>query len=174
MKGYIVYIHRRKDNGNVFYVGYGSDRGRAYDQKSRNKYWKEVLSETFFDVEILATSLSKKGAESLEKGMIDFYGVDNLVNRTKGGLGTTGYSHTQETKDKIALSHRGRNKSKEVIDKAVETKRNLHSSKYIHRETAEIILGLKWACEKYDVNYKRESQRIRRNSANRVFNKTTN
>lgn len=171
MRGHIVYTHTRQDNGKVFYVGYGYDRGRAYDEKSRSKAWKNVLSETYFDVDILATGLSKKSAENLEIEMIDFYGIDNLVNKTKGGSGISGYNHTNETKERISKAALGRKFSEESVIKAVETKRSLYSAKYINIKTKELIIGLKWACEKYNVNYQAESQRIRRNSKNRIFNK---
>ena len=40
----IVYIHKRKDNGIIFYVGIGNTIKRAYDIKNRkNKQWINIV-----------------------------------------------------------------------------------------------------------------------------------
>ena len=165
---YLVYLHKDKCTNEVFYVGIG-DRGRAYDEKSRSTCWKERIKDSYFEVEILAKNLPKKLALQLEVAMIDFYGIHNLVNKTKGGLGTSGYFHTNETKEKIRMSSLGIKKTIESIKKTIETKKNRHSKNYKHIETGKIIKGLKVACEEFGINYKREHQRIKRNSFNKNF-----
>lgn len=169
MRGYVVYIHTRQDNRKVFYVGIGSTRGRAYDEHSRSADWKEVLKETFFDVSIVADNLSKEEAEIMEEMLIQSIGMENLKNKTTGGAGASGYQHTDQTKKRIASYQTGRKKTKEEIDKSVNSRVEAYSRLVIHRDTQEIIRGLKYACDKYDVSYKAEHQRLRRNSFNRTF-----
>lgn len=36
----IVYIHKRIDNGEVFYVGIGKTEKRAKSKDKRSKFWK--------------------------------------------------------------------------------------------------------------------------------------
>lgn len=167
---YLVYIHKSPCTKKVFYVGMG-DRGRAYCEKGRNNDWHNVVNECYFDVEIIAKNLSRELALKIEGSLIDVYGIDNLVNRTSGGLGTSGYSHNDETKRIISEKIKGTKKTADQIKRAVETRRLINSQLYIHRSTGEIIQGLKWACEKYNINYRGEHQRLSRNSSNRTFDK---
>jgi hypothetical protein len=169
MKGYVVYIHTRQDNRKVFYVGIGSTRGRAYDEHSRSSDWKNVLKETFFDVSIVAEGLSKQEAELMEERLIEAIGLDQLKNKTAGGSGALGYNHTDETKKLLSEYQKGRKKSKEEIQKSVKSRVEAYSRLVIHRETKEIIRGLKFACDKYDIPYRAEHQRLRRESFNRTF-----
>lgn len=167
----IVYIHKDRCTNEVFYVGIGSSRARAYDEKQRSDEWKDRISECYFDVEIVAKNLPKKLAERIEESLIGAYGIENLINKTLGGRGTKGIKHTDEAKRKISQAQKGRKKSIETISKTIENRRQNNSSYFQHIVTGEVIKGLKWACKKYNINYKREHQRITRNSSNRNFNK---
>jgi hypothetical protein len=56
---YVVYQHRRKDSGTIFYVGQGILK-RAYEdvKNRRNQNWINVVKEAGgFDVDILAEGL---------------------------------------------------------------------------------------------------------------------
>lgn len=67
---YYVYAHKRKDNGQVFYVGSGRGK-RAYSKSTRNKSWQNVVSSCGgFEVDFLATSLSKDESISIETSFI--------------------------------------------------------------------------------------------------------
>ena len=165
---YLVYLHRDRCNQQVFYVGVG-DRSRAYDEKNRSAEWKDKISECYFDVEILAKSLTKDLAFQIEKSMIEMYGMNNLINKTKGGLGASGYAHTQESKIKIAQGQLGKKRTTEEIIKSVSARRELYANSYKHIESGLIFKGLKTACDYFKVNYKQEHQRIKRNSFNKNF-----
>ena len=168
--GYILYSHKDRCSNQVFYIGIGDCRARAYDEKSRSKEWKEKISECYFDVEIIAKNLTKELAFILEKSFIEMYQLENLINKTKGGVGSWGYKHTTETKKKLSNAQIGRKKTDEEIKKSVNSRIELHSSTYKHIKTGNIHKGLKNACEIYDINYKMEHQRISRNSFNKNFN----
>ena len=171
MKGKIVYLHRNALTGAVFYVGKGANRGRAYDEYNRSKEWNSIVSRDYFDVEIIAQSLSNRDAFELEEFVIETIGIDKLVNKTKGGLGTRGLVHSEKSKESI--SRYMKNRSKEVVSKIVKKSANSrreNSNKYYqHIGTGEIIKSLSLACEIYGIPYKAEWQRQRRNSSNKVF-----
>lgn len=81
-----VYIHKKKDDGTVFYVGQG--KGNRYkSKKDRNKIWNKIVSEHDFIYEILNENVTREEASDLEKKYISEYGIENLCNMTIGGLG---------------------------------------------------------------------------------------
>lgn len=103
----VVYIHKRLDNGDVFYVGAGRSSSRAFDLKSRNKYWRNIVNKHGHEVCITHDDICIEEAFSIEKYLISFYGridlkTGTLVNLTDGGEGTI-------------------NKSKESIEKQLNT-----------------------------------------------------
>jgi hypothetical protein len=146
---YYVYIHRRKDNNEVFYVGKGKGK-RAYSTSGRNKYWRNVYNKAGRTVEIVEKELSEASAFLLEIELIKFYRECNttLTNITDGGEGCSGVfpneetraklsfaaftrirpRHTQETKEKMSKTRKGQIKeprteaAKEAISKALKGK----------------------------------------------------
>lgn len=63
-KRFCVYLHKRKDNGEVFYVGSGAERRpNVLVKGSRSAAWDAVKDQTDIDVEVVATGLTK--AESI-------------------------------------------------------------------------------------------------------------
>jgi len=116
-----VYRHRRLDNYEVFYVGIGSNKYRAYNTKTRSSFWKKITNKTKYQVEILAENLSWEDACDLEKLLISEYGRKNLstgslCNLTDGGEGTLGRKVSEKTKNKISQSNIGKKASKETIE----------------------------------------------------------
>jgi hypothetical protein len=114
----IVYQHRRKDTNEVFYVGIGKFRSRAYDTKSRNKHWIRIVKRAGYEVDILMEGLNWKDACTVETGLIQSIGradlkLGPLVNLTDGGDGCLGRPTTTETKEKISRSHKGKKLSEE-------------------------------------------------------------
>lgn len=171
MKGKVVYLHRNASTGKIFYVGKGVNRGRAYSEYGRPKEWYDIVDKDFFDVEIIAHSISDKEAYDLETLTIETIGLDNLTNSTNGGLGCSGLVHSKETKKKISTSVKNRPKElvKEIAKKSANSRRANNKKLYKHIETGEVIRSLGLACEKYGITYKIEWQRQQRNSANKVF-----
>ena len=74
MNKYCVYLHRRKDNNEVFYVGQGTDK-RPYCSTRKLKKWNEVIKECGgFSVQIVENFLSKDLALEMEELLIEMYG----------------------------------------------------------------------------------------------------
>lgn len=64
---YYVYVHRRKDTGEVFYVGHGRKRRATSGGDSKTKNWLLVVENSGgYFVEYLHTGLTKKESEQLE------------------------------------------------------------------------------------------------------------
>ena len=173
MKGRVVYLHRNQRNGDIFYVGQGANRGRAYEEYNRVPEWNKIVDKDYFDVEIVAHEISKDDANELEEFLIEVIGIENITNRTLGGDGTKGYRHTKATKKKIADAVKKR--PKDVVAKSARkawlTRTLSLSEKYQHIDGGEIIYSLALACELHNIDYKAEWQRQHRKSVNRNFNK---
>ena len=120
----IVYAHRRKDNGDIFYIGMGVCEKRANNFSGRNRYWKSMEQEYGAYVDVLATDLSVEDAEELEMFLIQEIGRDNLTNITKGGQkGRLGDRKTKEEREKISKSRMGMKFSQEQKDKISKSKK---------------------------------------------------
>jgi hypothetical protein len=99
---YYVYIHKKADTGDIFYVGKGC-HGRAFSLDSRNPFWKNVVKKHGYTVEFIETGLQEWYAFELEKSLIDLYGRKDLgdgplVNLTDGGDGASGHVWPDELK----------------------------------------------------------------------------
>ena len=82
-----IYLHRRNDTGEVFYVGKGTG-GRATDGRSRNPHWQNVVNKAGYTVEIIAKGLTDDEAYWAEPLLIEAHGgVENLTNMSDGGEG---------------------------------------------------------------------------------------
>lgn len=111
---YYVYLHRRGDNNEVFYVGKGRQY-RAHTKRGRNEWWTRLVSKHGYTIEFLEMGLSESDAYDLEVETIKFY-VEcghTLCNMTSGGDGGKGYKHTDEAKNKMRVH----NQSKENRDR---------------------------------------------------------
>lgn len=139
----IVYIHKRKSDNEVFYVGIGKDEKRAYSKHSRGKFWKSYVSKYQYNVEITHRDIIWEEACVIEKYLISFYGrrdlgLGLLVNQTDGGEGIIGYNHKENAKVLIGEASRlrmtGKKLSYEVWNKgkkdiySEETKRKISES----------------------------------------------
>lgn len=98
-----VYLHRRNDTGEVFYVGKGTLRQRqrtqvcerAMSQKRRSRRWQNVVAKHGYSVQIFASCETDTEAQRLEVALIAEYGradigTGSLVNMTDGGDGHAG------------------------------------------------------------------------------------
>lgn len=112
----IVYRHIRLDKNVPFYIGIGTRKSRAYD-KWRNKFWKNIIAKTDYEVEILFDDLTRPQAEAKERELIALYGrldlgTGTLANLTDGGdegggHANRGRKHSEETKAKFKNRKRG-------------------------------------------------------------------
>lgn len=100
----VVYLHRRNDNNNIFYVGMGNLK-RSKDKYHRNNYWNNLANKYGYYTEIVARNLSVQDAYELESFLIQEIGrkdlgLGNLVNMTDGGDGCNNWN-TSRTKNMI-------------------------------------------------------------------------
>jgi hypothetical protein len=98
----VVYRHIRTDINEPFYIGIGDKENRAYSQRSRNKYWKNIAKKGY-EVEIMFEDLTWDQACEKEKEFIALYGrkdlkTGTLVNLTDGGEGALGRPMTERLK----------------------------------------------------------------------------
>lgn len=155
----IVYRHIRKDTNNVFYIGIGKDIKRAYHIYDRNKYWKNIINKTEYEIEIIAQDLSWEDACELEIFLIQEYGrkdlgLGTLVNLTDGGEGTLNKSESGKMNIKLANSKPKSNEHKDKMRQAkIGTKRSKESikkqSENKSKQIIDIITGIEYPSAEY-------------------------
>lgn len=120
----IVYFHRHPQTNEIFYVGIGAKKDRAYcrSKKSRNRYWHRYVAKHGEPiVEIVHTVETRKEAIELELKYISEFGrkCDGsgcLVNITLGGDGgALGVKRTKEQIERQAAAMRGKKRSPRSI-----------------------------------------------------------
>ena len=114
----ILYLHKRKDNNEVFYIGIGKTKRRAYRKDQRSKYWISYTNKYKYYVEILCDNISWEEACNKEKELICFYGrkdlgFGNLINMTDGGEG--GFGRVLSDVHKRKISDYRKRESKDVF-----------------------------------------------------------
>lgn len=143
-----LYRHVRLDKNEPFYIGIGkeSNFGRAYDKSERSKYWKNIVSNTDYRVDIILDDLSWEDACKKEVEFIQLYGrkdlnLGTLCNFTNGGEGAYGRVLTQETKNKISKSVSGSNHGMygKTHDEITKKKISVAASKKVIDITTNII-----------------------------------
>jgi group I intron endonuclease len=100
---YYIYVHRRPDTNEVFYVGKGSwSKKKAWNRskspENRNPIWNRIVEKNsgVFHVEVVACFFNEDDAFTLERDLIAWFGRKNtvcggcLANLTDGGEGTVG------------------------------------------------------------------------------------
>lgn len=98
---FYVYVHRKKSDGSIFYVGKGS--GDRYKAKSgRNIHWVRTAKKHGFTSDIIFNSDNECCALSYEICLISSIGLDNLCNVTTGGEGVCGLLHTAASRRKMS------------------------------------------------------------------------
>ena len=100
MKTNVVYLHVKKGTNDVFYVGIGTNKRRAYSLKSRSVFWHNVVNRYGYDVVIVNAGLSRDDACYIEKELIYTFGrrdlgTGQLVNQTDGGDGISSEDATR-------------------------------------------------------------------------------
>jgi len=100
-----VYLHRKKDTEEIFYIGiWLKDKRRPFVKTGRTKWWNNIVEKHKLNVEILFDDIDEKQAKQIEEYLIAFYGrMDTtnwgkLINMTDGGDGISGYKHTNKYK----------------------------------------------------------------------------
>lgn len=161
-KRFYVYLHRRADSKEVFYVGKGSGR-RAWNTQYRSEYWHRVAGKYGVEIEMAAEGLTEADAFALEIELIAHHkarGV-RLVNATIGGEGASGAKRSDETRRRLsiaitgikkrpwtdeeralrALWQTGRKQTPEAIEKTAAASRGLKRSEETRRRMSEALKG---------------------------------
>src|ERR1035437_7132073 len=105
-----LYLHTRKSDNKVFYVGIGIGK-RPYDINKRNEYWKRTAAKHGHNIHIVYDSLTWEVACDLEIKLIKYYRAvygETLTNMTEGGEGTLGHTHTMSEEGKQRLRELGK------------------------------------------------------------------
>lgn len=107
---YVYAYLRSKDSvtakaGTPYYIGKGSKN------RIKGKHYVKIPDSSC--IIILENNLTELGAFALERRMVKWYGRKNnntgiLRNLTDGGEGTSGYRHTEKTKEKIGKASKKR------------------------------------------------------------------
>ena len=127
---FYVYIHRKKSNGEIFYVGKGKG-DRAWKRDRNNQIWRRIADKHGYTVELVAENLQEHAAFSMERELIALYGRMNavragtLANLTDGGEGSSGATRSIETKKKIAEFNTGKTLSDETKAKIAASKQGI-------------------------------------------------
>ena len=112
---FYVYIHRRLDTMQPFYVGKGSGK-RASVKNNRNIWWQRVSEKAGFEPEIIAYWQSEADALEHERFIIACFkdmgiGLTNIEDGGLPGPVGKGQPKSKEHRAKIAAAHKGKKKT---------------------------------------------------------------
>ena len=126
-QNFYVYVHRRKTDNKVFYVGKGNER-RGWQVSGRNKLWHAIANKHGVVCEIVKDNLDEDLSFDLERELISFYGrfdlrTGCLANFTDGGEGKSGNVPSVESiakqkesaKNSLACKEYARSMSRKII-----------------------------------------------------------
>lgn len=98
---FYVYIHRRKTDNRIFYVGKGMG-DRLMKRDNRNTHWRRIVAKHGFTAHKVSGDLPEPCALSFERALIASIGRENLCNMTDGGDGVSGYRFSEEQRKRIS------------------------------------------------------------------------
>lgn len=81
MNNYCVYLHRRKSDNEVFYIGSGVENKREYNFSGRSLEWESVKNTHGVIVEKPYINLTKKEAREIERDLINSGNFAQLINK---------------------------------------------------------------------------------------------
>jgi hypothetical protein len=146
MNKHYLYRHIRLDKNEPFYIGIGTKQNRQHSSfkseyrrafetnRKESSIWKNIVSKTEYEVEILFESDDYELIKQKEIEFIKLYGridkkTGTLANMTDGGDGIIGYVPSKEHIEKIKKRMIGRVQSESEIQKRIESRKG-----YVHSE----------------------------------------
>lgn len=136
---FYVYLHRKKDNDKIFYVGKGKNK-RHKSVSGRNLHWKNTTLKHGWYSTIIQNKLTEEDALELEEFIIEVIGLKNLCNQNYFNGGRSGYTHSLESKQKMSNSKKGHipwNKGIECIHSSLRMQGQnnpMYGKKKIHKK----------------------------------------
>jgi len=150
----IVYIHRKLDDDNIFYIGISKNKRRAFETfakvgNRRNIVWKRVSDKHGVKVEITHEDICWEEACSLEIYLINFWKEQglHLANLTNGGEGVQGIVLTQDQiKKRVSYLHSEESKKRQkeamsrldVKAKQSKIQKKIYSNSELRKKQSEI------------------------------------
>lgn len=133
---FYVYVHRRADTGEVFYIGKGSGR-RAWATQYRTDYWRRVKDKYGIVIEILEWFEKEEDAFRHETALIALHRAAGcrICNITNGGEGASGNVMPESAKVAISKAKTGRTRPPETE----ETRRRKSESAKGRRMSPEAV-----------------------------------
>lgn len=149
---YYVYLHKKATSHEVFYVGKGL-KDRAWAKSGRSSLWLRTAQKYGYIVEIVQDGLQDWAAIELEAQLIALYGRKDLgygplVNMCDAQIGSPGFMHDGQTKNKIAEAVRLKwsdESYRQSVVSSVKAKSQTLETK--HKLTA--VAKHLWQCEEY-------------------------
>lgn len=123
-KSFYVYLHRRKTDGSIFYVGKGSGN-RVSSRSGRNRWWKSIVEKHGYIHEIFADGLTNMESCTLEiEKIAELKNAGfNLCNIANGGeSGLVGIPLSEAHKQKLRKAKTGRKQSPDHARKSAAAK----------------------------------------------------
>lgn len=105
-KRFYVYVHRRKTDDKIFYVGKGASC-RARSPHGRSIWWLRIKNKHGRKIEYVKKGMYEPCSHTLEKIIIHTIGRENLCNLTDGGEGNSGI--TEENRANKSNNFSGKN-----------------------------------------------------------------
>jgi hypothetical protein len=101
---YYIYIHKRKTDNLIFYVGKGKGN-RAYSTTGRNPHWNNVVAKHGYTVEIVKEFVLEQDAYNAEIDLIAEIGLENLTNLASGGGVNSGFKWSKESRERLSKNN---------------------------------------------------------------------
>jgi len=107
---FYVYLHVKKTNGDVFYVGKGKE-GRDKSRSGRSAHWRNIVAKHDYEIIRIAEGLSEDDSYLLETDTIlkmrtEGASICNIASGGNGGL--SGTSLSKEHKEKLRKAKLGK------------------------------------------------------------------
>ena len=147
---YKVYIHINKTNGKRYYGITKQEPKKRWQNGKKygnNDHFTNAINYygwDNFDHIVIARGLTEEEAKWLEIELIrelDTTNRDKGYNITKGGEGTNGYKHTEETRKNISKIHKGKTLSDETRKKLSEAMKGKTLSDETRKKLSESHKG---------------------------------